>query len=90
MNPDSSSSPSALGTGTRASHLQTGHSGLREDSHWSMHSMWKRCLHGSTRSFSPSLRMPMPLSCLKMDGNYWGTSLLYCLAMSLMYTGTIP
>ncbi len=39
-----------------ASHLQMGHSGRRADSHWSMHSMWKRCWHGSTRCLSPSLR----------------------------------
>ncbi len=44
-----------LGKGCIASHLQMGHSGLRADSHWSMHSRWKRCLQGSTRSFSPSL-----------------------------------
>jgi hypothetical protein len=46
------------GKGCSASHLQMGHTGLREDSHWSMHSRWKRCLHGSTRSFSPSLAQP--------------------------------
>lgn len=44
------------GKGCSASHLQMGHSGLRADSHWSMHSMWKRCLQGSTRCLSPSLR----------------------------------
>ena len=38
-----------------ASHLHIGHKGFREDSHWSMHSMWNRCWHGSTRSLSPSL-----------------------------------
>ena len=54
-----SSSGSGLAPkGSGASHLQMGHSGLREDSHWSMHSRWKRCLQGSTRSFSPSLRRP--------------------------------
>ena len=43
--------------GCSASHLQMGHSGLRLDSHWSMHSRWKRCLQGSTRNFSPSLHI---------------------------------
>lgn len=32
-----------------------GHSGFLEDSHWSMHSMWKRCRQGSTLNLSPSL-----------------------------------
>ena len=52
---DESSGISTATNGWVASHLQMGHSGLREDSHWSMHSMWKRCLHGSTRSLLPSL-----------------------------------
>jgi hypothetical protein len=53
--PSSGTWCSGAGKGRMASHLQIGHSGLRDDSHWSMHSTWKRCLHGSTRSFSPSL-----------------------------------
>lgn len=39
-----------------ASHLQIGHKGFLEESHWSMHSMWNLCWHGSTLSFSPSLQ----------------------------------
>ena len=61
----SSSESGVAPNGSRASHLQMGHSGLREDSHWSMHSRWKRCLQGSTRSFSPSLRT---LHCNKERG----------------------
>ena len=44
------------GTGYRLrAHLQMGQTARRWLSHWSMHSRWYRCLHGSTRSFSPSL-----------------------------------
>ena len=42
--------------GASASHLHRGHRGLRALSHWSMHSTWKRCLQGSTRSLFPSLQ----------------------------------
>ena len=62
----SSSESGVAPNGSRASHLQMGHSGLREDSHWSMHSRWNRCLQGSTRSFSPSLRT---LHCNKERGS---------------------